>query len=146
MKLTSPHLPTLHDPSIVEVSQAIDELVDLRRADPAADECYILIEADDGSGAFIQAIAVGASPHWMIEVCNADEASLRGLREATTRGRAVELLSHFVQGDRSLGNGTEWLDVDLYATRRPVTPTGMALAILIMLGTAVVIWFYSRSA
>lgn len=146
MKLTSPHLPTLRDPTIVEVGEAIDHLAELKQENADLDECFVLIEADDDTGAFVQAIAVDDQPRWQVEVCNADEAALRALREPTTRGRAVELLGRFVQGDRSLGNGEEWLDVDLDASGRAFTPTGFILAVLAILVGAVALWYYSNRA
>ncbi len=146
MKLTSPHLSTVSGPTIVDVGNAIDDLAQLKQADPDLDECFLLIESDDETGAFIQAMAVTDEPRWMVEVCNADEAALRALREPVTRGRAVELLGHFVKGDRTMGNGAEWLDVDVTASQRKSTPTGFVLGVLGILGAAVALWFYSHRA
>lgn len=144
MKLTSPHLQTVSRPTIIDVSNAIDDLAELKQADPDADECYVLIEADDGTGAFVQAMAVSGEPRWIVEVCNSDEAALRALREPVTRGRAVELLGHFVQGDRTMGNGAEWLDVDLNSSQKKSTPVGFVIGVLALLGAAVGIWFFSH--
>ncbi len=146
MKLTSPHLATVSDPTIVDVANAIDDLGEIHQADPGIDDCFVLIESDDNTGAFIQAICVDAASHWRVEVSNADEASLRGLRAPATRGKAVELLGHFVQGDRSMGNGQEWLDVDLESSGRRSTPVALAIGILAILIVATAIWFYSRNA
>jgi hypothetical protein len=144
MKLSSPHLSTVNGPSILDVARAIDELEGLKIAEPEADEYFVLIDTDDGTGAFIQAVCVDDHPHWRVEVCNSDEASLRALRDPVTRGRAVELLSHFVQGDRSMGNGQEWVDVDVGLTRRSATPVAFALGVLTLLAAATGIWFLSR--
>ena len=146
MKLTSPHLPTLTQPTIVDVGNAIDELAAIHITDPAREDCYIQIESADGTGAFIQAITVGEGSRWRVEVSNSNEASLRGLREPATRGRAVELLGNFVRGDRSMGNGTDWIDVDLAGSQPSGIPKGLAVGILLLLGVAVATWFYAHRA
>lgn len=144
MKLVSPHHRTLLAPSIVDVARVVDELEELKTSEPGRGECYVLLEDGDSTGAFIQAICIDAYPHWQVEVCNSDEASLRALREPVTRGKAIELLCRFVQGDRSMGNGQEWLDVDLAGSRRAATPAAFALGVLTVLAAAVSLWFYSR--
>lgn len=144
MKLFSPHYPAVIEPSIIDVAHAIDELELLKTAHPSVRDCFVLIEDSENTGAFIRAGCIDQVPLWRVEVCNSDEASLRALRQPVTRGKAVELLATFVRGDRSLGNGLEWLDVDL-PPGRPRSPTSaFALGIATGFAAAAMIWFLLR--
>lgn len=140
----SPHYPAVTEPSIVDVAQAIDELEMFKTAHPSVKDCFVLIEDSENTGAFIRAGCIDQVPLWRVEVCNSDEASLRALRQPVTRGKAVELLGTFVKGDRSLGNGLEWLDVDM----PPGTPRTPRAAFILGIGTgfaaAAMMWFLLR--
>ena len=143
MKLTSPHFSTIDGPSLAEVAASIDALTELVHKDAGARDRFLILDADDGSGAFMQAIAVDSLPHWLIEVSNGDEAALRALRQPTTRGPAVELLGRFLGGERSLGNGVDWLDVDRAASRQKMrTPTSFALVLWVIV---IAVWWFFRS-
>jgi hypothetical protein len=143
MKLVSPHHAEIASPTIVDVARVLDELEERKIVDSES-ECYVLLEESDTTGAFIQAICVDAYPHWQVEVCNSDEASLRALRDPVTRGGASEMLCRFVQGDRSMGNGQEWMDVDTDSQKKKTTPTIFAVGILAVLAAATGLWLYSR--
>lgn len=116
----------------------------LKTTHPSAKDCYVLIEDAGNTGAFICAGCIDQVPLWRVEVSNSDEASLRTLRQPVTRGKAVELLGLFVKGDRSLGNGLEWLDVDL----PPGGPRSMramfTLGIMTGFAVAAMIWLWMR--
>jgi hypothetical protein len=144
MRLVSPLHASLTNPSIVDVARVVDELEHVRRGHPDLRECYILIEEAEATGAFMEAICVDDYPRWQVEVSNADEASLRALREPVTRGRAIELLCRFVQGDRSMGNGQEWMDVDQGAGRRRAVPAAFTVGLLAVLAAVLSLWLISR--
>jgi hypothetical protein len=140
MKLTSPHLRTVDAPTVEQLGEAFEAITRLGEQDPGLHDRFLILECDDGTGAFIQAIAIENHNHWHVEVTNGDEAALRGLANPVSRGRAVEYMTRFLKGERSLGNGAEWTDVDVGATRRVITPVGLAVLILALLVVSVVVY------